>query len=103
MRKKQKKKAGKTNELAFEIEEVICGIDDISVSKGDSISTPQEIIDDPEIVKKRLRTLKKKLKQIEELEEGIDNGDIKPDKEQLKKLSRKKELEKEIEELCQKM
>lgn len=49
---------------------------------------------------KRLKNLKKKLREIEALEEKIKTGTLKnPDKEQKEKISRKNEIIKEIEML----
>lgn len=49
---------------------------------------------------KRLKTLRKKVKEIESLEEKIKSGEIKnPDKEMLEKVSRKAEIQREIKQL----
>ena len=49
---------------------------------------------------KRLKNLKKKLKDIEALESKVKKGELKnPDKDQLEKIKRKKEVAKEIQEL----
>ncbi|XP_077184934.1 partner of Y14 and mago [Paroedura picta] len=49
---------------------------------------------------KKVKNLKKKLRQVEELQARIDSGEIKqPTKEQLEKLARRKILEEELEDL----
>ena len=49
---------------------------------------------------KRLKNLKKKLKDIEALENKVKNGELKnPDKDQIEKIKRKKDVAKEINEL----
>jgi len=49
---------------------------------------------------KKLRNLKKKLKQIVELAQQIESGAIaRPEKEQLEKISRRSEIENEIEDI----
>ncbi|CAI9618304.1 unnamed protein product [Staurois parvus] len=49
---------------------------------------------------KKLKNLRKKLRQVEDLQQKIDCGEIKqPSKEQLDKLARRKALEEEIEDL----
>nr|SVE76791.1 EOG090X0KVN [Daphnia longispina] len=49
---------------------------------------------------KRLKTLKKKLKDIETLEAKVKSGELKnPDKDQTEKIKRKKEVMKEIKEI----
>ena len=106
--------------MAFEIEEVIGGVEKIELPHESEISEdrdlpheseisedkdPHVLLPDPsssvhenetEMTRKRLRTLKKKLKQIDELEEKIASGEIKPDKEQLKKISKKENFLEEV-------
>ncbi|XP_065275736.1 partner of Y14 and mago isoform X2 [Emys orbicularis] len=49
---------------------------------------------------KKMKNLKKKLRQVEELQQRLDCGEIKqPTKEQLEKLARRKALEEELEDL----
>ena len=66
-----------------------------SQSSANAAALPQEV--DPS---KRLKSLKKKLRQIEGLEAKINSGELKnPEKEQLEKVARKQELLDEIEDL----
>ncbi len=53
--------------------------------------------DSKERSKKKIRSLRKKLKQIEELEEKINSCEIRADREQLEKISRKAEIQQELE------
>lgn len=107
MRKRQKKKESKLNDYAFEIEEVIGAIEDVHISEDDSsvnVVLPEsgtEVQDElsTDASKKKIRTLKKKLKQIEELEEKLCLGELKPNKEQIIKLSKKEEIVEEIKAL----
>ncbi|XP_053564111.1 partner of Y14 and mago isoform X2 [Bombina bombina] len=49
---------------------------------------------------KKIKNLRKKLRQIEDLQQKIDSGEIKqPTKEQQEKLGRRKALEEELEDL----
>ena len=49
---------------------------------------------------KRLKNLRKKIREIESLEKKIKSGEIKnPDKEMLEKVSRKAEIQQEVKEL----
>uniref|UniRef100_A0A8D0HGN7 PYM homolog 1, exon junction complex associated factor n=1 Tax=Sphenodon punctatus TaxID=8508 RepID=A0A8D0HGN7_SPHPU len=49
---------------------------------------------------RKMKNLRKKLRQVEELQQRIDSGEIQqPTKEQLEKLARRKVLEEELEEL----
>lgn len=61
------------------------------------LNAPLENMDDAN--KKRARNLRKKLKQIIELQAAIDSGKIKPDKEQSEKLAKRKDIEEELEEI----
>nr|CAG4651511.1 EOG090X0KVN [Simocephalus serrulatus]SVE94646.1 EOG090X0KVN [Simocephalus serrulatus] len=66
-----------------------------AVENGPSV--PSSSSTDPA---KRLKNLKKKLKDIEALEAKVKNGELKnPDKDQLEKIKRKKEVVKEIKDL----
>lgn len=63
---------------------------------GEQFSLSKDIDDD---TKKRLRNLRKKLKQIEELKTRIDSGELAPSKEQLDKLAKCQMIKEEIEEI----
>lgn len=55
---------------------------------------------DKAAIEKKIRNLKKKLKQVDDLKAKIDSGEIKnPEKEQLAKIERRQELVEEIEDL----
>ena len=125
-RKKQKKKDKKTTEFAFEIEEVTGSLEQISLSSEQqkqeesvpSVKTkdtkqpvketnsskplsPAEVksAGDGEVLK-RIRAVRKKLKQIEDLESRIASGDIqKPDQDQLNKIAKKEGFLEELSNL----
>nr|SVE75536.1 EOG090X0KVN [Daphnia dolichocephala] len=62
----------------------------------ESKTEPQSVVDPA----KRLKNLKKKLKDIEALEVKVKSGELKnPDKDQTEKIKRKKEVVKEIKEM----
>lgn len=67
-----------------------------SSADGEQFSLSKDIDDD---TKKRLRNLRKKLKQIEELKIRIDSGELAPSKEQLDKLAKCQTIKEEIEEI----
>lgn len=112
IRKKQKKKDTK---YAFEIEEIITNMEDVAIetksdfipvsevtieTKSNSVPVSEAQESDRSIdINKKIRTLRKKLKQIEELEEKLDGGEFKPNKEQIAKISKKKDFLEEIEAL----
>lgn len=112
-RRKQKKKETKENEQVYEIEELIEGFEKTSIfnetedqSVNDQphpliVSPDPSSLDDRETLK-RVRALRKKVKQIEDLEQRIESGDIsKPDKDQLNKISKKHEIVTELNSLTQ--
>lgn len=121
-RKKQKKKEKKAMEFAFEIEEVTGGLEQVSLSSKDQASSDMKLKDgdlhkQPEPlpvaemksqaprdgdVLRRIRAVRKKLKQIEELESRIASGDIqKPDQDQLSKIAKKEGFLDELTELME--
>lgn len=64
----------------------------------DSVNEAQA--NDKAAIEKKIRNLKKKLKQVDDLKTKIDSGEIKnPEKEQLAKIERRQELVDEIENL----
>ena len=68
-------------------------------AKQDSIQSESGCGIKDEVLKK-VRNLRKKLKQIEDLEKRIQNGELKnPEKEQLEKIAKKDTLLSEIEDL----
>ena len=107
-RKKQKKKE-KASELLFQVEEIISGIEQASLSESGSADEPSTATQsDPEVTVnvssdgnlKRIRMLRKKIKQITELEKRIASGEIThPDADQINKVAKKESFLKELEEL----
>ena len=68
-----------------------------SQQKSDASAAAPAAATDPV---KRLRNLRKRLKDIETLEKKIESGELKnPEKEQLEKINRKEEVEDEIDDL----
>lgn len=66
-------------------------------STNSTAKSSQPVTTDPA---KRIRNLKKKLRDINALQQKIDSGELKnPEKDQLDKIARKEEIEAEIEEL----
>lgn len=115
-RKKQKKRE-KASELLFEVEEIISAVEQASLQDPSSSvelplhattispiaaksGTSSETTSSGDSLKK-IRALRKKLKQIEDLESRIASGEIvKPDKDQLSKIAKKEEFLKELEDLA---
>ena len=122
-RKKQKKKE-KASELLFEVEEITSAVEQASLEESSPVKEPSPRMNPqniPSLTKgtldvasdktvavsspgdnlKRIRALRKKLKQIEDLENRIASGEItKPDQDQLNKIAKKEEFSKELEELA---
>lgn len=71
-------------------------IDEITDSMQNTLKIREDVIE----ISKRLKRLRRRLRELEILEEKINSGEIaKPQKDQLEKISRRGELVKEIEEL----
>ncbi len=120
-KRKQKKKEKTANEVAFVVEEVTESVDRLTLGNSTPNSTstssdihqhtPQDRLADPPAEDadsksrdsiKRIRALRKKIKQIEELESRIASGDIpRPDQDQLNKISKKEEFREELGELME--
>lgn len=79
------------------------GVEEVRATlSGTSVLSKDEELEKTDMVtkNKKIKNLKKKLRQIEELQEKIDNGEVNElTKEQTEKLQRKSELKKELEAL----
>ncbi|XP_047503912.1 partner of Y14 and mago [Pieris napi] len=91
--KKKKKKKSAVNEVADRLSKV----EIIEPTFNEAVHQPNTIsASDPN---KKLKNLRKKLRDIETLEEKINIGTLNPDKDQKDKISKKNEIIKAIEEL----
>ena len=97
----KKRKHKKKDQSGPGLNEVTESLAQTRIQPGVAPTKTFNTMSDPDELKhKRLKNLKKKLKQIEELQSKIDSGAIeKPEATQLEKLAKKDEIEKEIEEL----
>lgn len=95
--KRKEKKKQKTDEPVVEEFSQLSVTTRPEPSASAQPSAPLENMDDSN--KKRARNLRKKLKQIIELQAAIDSGKINPDKEQLEKLAKRDAIEEELEEI----
>ncbi|KAK3859924.1 hypothetical protein Pcinc_033992 [Petrolisthes cinctipes] len=99
MSKSQKKKAAKKKAAAAAAAdtEINKMLEDTHVSNNTNADGKQPVATDSA---KRLRNLKKKLRDIEKLETQIKSGELKkPGKDQLEKIKRKSDVMQQIEEL----
>lgn len=72
----------------------------LATTKLSEDSVKEAQANDKAAIEKKIRNLKKKLKQVDDLKTKIDSGEIKnPEKEQLAKIERRQELVDEIENL----
>jgi len=99
-KKKKKKSGANKTESDPQVKAVTEKLESTSLSsvkpKKDAV-VPQPVTTDPA---KKLRNLKKKLRDIEELEVKLKSGEVEnPDEAQLKKVARKKDLVHEIRDL----
>lgn len=96
--KRKEKKKQKTDEPVLNEFSQLSVVPQPEPSGSVQPTAPNENMDD-DANKKRARNLRKKLKQINELQAAIDSGKITPDKEQLEKLAKRKAIEEELEEI----
>jgi len=94
-KRKNKKKDGNDSQTC-EVVEVTEKMQSAKVTAGGTVYTSNP--DDLKV--KRVKNLRKKLRQIQDLQAKIDSGElVNPEATQVEKLSRREEIEKELEEL----
>lgn len=93
-----------------DVELVSDAVENVSISEGGdsanktappaSVSCSEDSSEAAAEKAKKIKNLKKKLRQVEELQQKVDSGEIKqPTKDQLEKLGRAKALQEELEQL----
>ncbi|XP_069828390.1 partner of Y14 and mago [Dendropsophus ebraccatus] len=98
MKRKEKRKQEKGEREV--VEEARQNMEKISISEPEVQKDKANTENAAAEKAKKLKNLRKKLRQVEDLQQKIDSGEIKQaSKEQLEKLSRRKALEEEIEDL----
>ncbi|CAN7997102.1 unnamed protein product, partial [Ixodes hexagonus] len=105
-KKKKKKKAGAEGEAGMSDNNAAASLDRLATSLESKVKldesqksapAPSVAVTDPA---KRLRNLRKKLRDIDALKLKIESGELaNPEKEQLEKVARRSEVEAQIEEL----
>lgn len=110
-RKEKKKQQQQGPDGDADVDQMSNAVENVSISEdGDSSNkTPAAAAsgsvpssDDPVDKAKKIKNLRKKLRQIEELQQKVDSGEIKePTKDQLEKMARAQGLRDELEELEQ--
>ncbi|XP_040922227.1 partner of Y14 and mago [Toxotes jaculatrix] len=106
-KRKQQQHQGQDGDADVEL--VSDALENVSISEGGessnktaappSVSSPDDSSAAAEKAKK-IKNLKKKLRQVEELQQKVDSGEIKqPTKDQLDKLGRAKALQDELQQL----
>lgn len=107
-KRRDKKKQHQSNVVDGMVKNLSCPLSDVHINESQSPDKglPKQAKqidksnDNKQELLKKLRTLRKKLKQIEELESRISSGELKePQKEQLEKIAKKQALVDEIEDL----
>ncbi|XP_018417535.1 PREDICTED: partner of Y14 and mago [Nanorana parkeri] len=95
LKRKEKRKQEKGERGV--VEETIEELEKVNISEAKDKTTNENPAAENA---KKLKNLRKKLRQVEELQQKIDCGEItEPSKEQLDKLARRKGIEEEIEDL----
>lgn len=106
MKRKEKRKQQNQGQDA-DVDMVSNAVENVSISEGSSkteaavsASPPDECSTAAAEKVKKIKNLKKKLRQVEELQQKVDSGEIKdPTKDQLEKLARAQTLQKELQQL----
>ncbi|CAG5133450.1 unnamed protein product [Candidula unifasciata] len=98
-KRKEKKKQHNTNEGSnIDIDIATQAVSSVKISE--TADTATESKSTQEEIMKKIKGLKKKLRQIEDLEAKINSGELKnPEKEQLEKVKKKQNIVDEIEDL----
>ncbi|XP_040007733.1 partner of Y14 and mago [Xiphias gladius] len=107
-KRKQQQHQGQDGDA--DVEEVSDAVENVSISEGGessnkmaapaSVSPPDDSSGAAAEKAKKIKNLKKKLRQVEELQQKVDSGEIKqPTKDQLEKLGRAKALQDELRQL----
>lgn len=107
-KRKQQQHQGQDGDV--EVESVNDAIQNVSISEGGessnktaasvSVSSPDDSSAAAAEKAKKIKNLKKKLRQVEELQQKVDSGEIKePTKDQLEKLGRALALQDELQKL----
>ncbi|XP_076022714.1 partner of Y14 and mago [Genypterus blacodes] len=109
-KRKQQQHDGQDGDADEDMESVTNAVESVSISEGgdssnktpSSVSAPNDSSAAAAETVKKIKNLKKKLRQVEDLQQKMDSGEIKqPTKDQLEKLGRVKALREELEELEQ--
>lgn len=109
MKRKEKRKQQQHPHQDGDVDSLSSAVEDVTISEGGGSadkaaaavtgSGPDESEAAAEKAKK-IKNLKKKLRQIEELQQKVDSGEIKePTKDQLEKLGRAETLQAELQQL----
>ncbi|XP_029974496.1 partner of Y14 and mago [Salarias fasciatus] len=103
-KRKQQQQQGQDGDA--DVESVSDAVENVSISEAASkTEAPAPSADDPSAAaaaekSKKIKNLKKKLRQVEDLQQKVDSGEIKqPTKDQLEKLGRAKALQEELRQL----
>lgn len=98
-KRKNKKKDGNDNQRC-EVAEVTEKLQSAKVSNAATAAGTVYTSNPDDLKVKRVKNLRKKLRQIQDLQAKIDSGElVNPEATQVEKLSRREEIEKELEEL----
>lgn len=98
-KKHERRKKKKENEQTQNtVNQITKKVEEVSISTNQSNTASNLYASDPnEVKQKKLKNLRKKLRQIEELQSKIDSGEVTtPEANQLEKLAKRHEIEEEI-------
>lgn len=109
-RKEKRKQQHQGQDGDADVDSVSDAVENVSISEGGessdqtaapvSVSSPDDSSAAAAEKAKKIKNLKKKLRQVEELQQKVDSGEIKePTKDQLEKLGRALALQDELQQL----
>lgn len=102
LKRKEKRKQHDPEESAADVASLSDAVENVNISAGgEQLHKVAAADDSPEAEKaKKIKNMRKKLRQVEELQHKLDSGEIKqPTQDQLEKLARAKTLREDLEQL----
>lgn len=115
-KRKQQQHQGQDGDVDADVDSVSDAVDNVSISEGGqssnkvvaaaaaaaavSVSSPDDCSAAAAEKAKKIKNLRKKLRQVEDLQQKVDSGEIKdPTQDQLEKLGRAQALQAELQQL----
>ncbi|XP_061531093.1 partner of Y14 and mago [Phycodurus eques] len=101
-KRKQQQQQQELEENEVDVASLADAVENVTISQGGAHSFKVAVAEDSPAVEKakKIKNMRKKLRQVEELQQKVDSGEIKqPTQDQLEKLARAAALRDELEQL----